>query len=439
MEFVDSGGVGNIACVLNEALYAFKGVNSFDDDTLEPQATKEGLFEWIVGFDGISEYLQPLYTGVQNPQGQDFTSHTIYRQNVLVIGCGTSTLSQCIADYRPPESTPPKDAFLAGKVVSIDNDPGMIDHMKKMSAMQERVAVIDQDPDTTVAAAAPVQDDKVAMEWLVYDIVENDGALADSSHTGAYDLCVDKGTFDAVVTEGAVFTMLADIHRLLRYGGAYFLCSIRQSLLLERLLSVPVLGWDVSLFCPEKKIAGSTEQSSGYTIAICRKVRNPNIPLIDGVSLHEEELEGALSPAQLRELQAQEQEVMDSFFKEASPLLTAEVEAGIRSRFGEALAAFASEPGLSAKGTQQHVPFSGSSKGDTLPLRCCYDVMFPRLNCADGDLGVDYTYDLFLEDLDSFARGDSEDDCRSGATSPKEVGQVRWGVEQCIAFLREMQ
>lgn len=408
---------------------------------LEPQSTKEGLFEWIVGFEGIAPYLQPLYTGVQNQNVSTLPSldTTIYKQNVLVIGCGTSALSQCIADYRPTDGKLPlKDAFRAGRVVSIDNDPGMIEHMKKFYAPPQVVEVLESAGNGERTLKVGGGDFlSPPLEWLVYDIVENVGALNSEieNFTGSFDLVVDKGTFDAVVTEGAVFTMLADVHRLLRYGGAYLLCSIRKPALLDALLRVPILGWDVSLHDPVKGQVARGESgisTDGYTIVICRKVPKT-------VSVSASHVDGMLTAVELQELQKQEKEVMDTFFQKSSPLLTPEFERSIRTRFATALSGSKKKVSSNSASYVEHVL--------KLSLRDCYEVMFPSISASSsfkvGSQGVvldelcemDYPFELFMEDIEGF----KEDSGEGSFDLAIQFAGTHWNVEQCLEFLRVMQ
>ena len=60
--------------------------------------------------------------------------------------------------------------------------------------------------------------------------------------------------------EGAIYTMLAEVDRLLSLGGAYVCVSINSASLLKDLLGAPALGWDVRIYDlepPEATAAGT--------------------------------------------------------------------------------------------------------------------------------------------------------------------------------------
>lgn len=154
---------------------------------------KIGHFEWIVSYDGIKHYLLQPYLK-QSDLGVGST--------VLIIGCGTSTLAESIAED-----------FSPSQVIAIDNDAGCIDHMKKMKSSQ--------------------------VIYECYDLVEPSRStlLGDER----FHLIVDKGTFDAILVEGSVVSLLEEVSRMLRISGKYVLFTINKQAFIERLFAIPTL------------------------------------------------------------------------------------------------------------------------------------------------------------------------------------------------------
>jgi SAM-dependent methyltransferase len=389
---------------------------SAKSDDLEPQTEKVGQFEWIVGFESISQFLSPIYTGVVDPFGPKCKDEggSYYRQTVLVIGCGTSTLSQDIAEYKPePSKENPTqnkaDFFRAKKVLSIDNDPNMISYMRRNTSNE-------------------------CMEWMEYDIVENTGALNNphgrgDDYTEHFDLIIDKGTLDAILVEGSVYTVLLDIHRLLRTGGAYIITSIFGMQLLKSLFTLPLLvdKWDVTFHSIDN--SELTMKTKG-TVIICKKMNN-NI----------------INPD---ELQVQEKDIMDIHFQNLSPLLTDEYEENIKLRFKQRLDAYEKKFSVfdndviaKEKHNNSNRNSNSSSKSKikviektkALPPSECYKVLFTEEEEALG-----YDFDLFKEDFMRFQM--NAKDCEEGFTceiGEKGVTGEGMTLERCLEFMRTMQ
>lgn len=262
---------------------------------------KDGQFDWILSYEDIKQYFLPVGTGV------DLNQHG----KLLVIGCGTSPMSACVAsDYPQCE------------VISIDNDPEVIKHMRSECRNNTK------------------------LKWYTYDIVEDCGKPQGNEldHNGYFDLVVDKGTFDAILVEGATYSMLADIHRLLRIGGVYMLFSINSEELLKSIFSLPELQFDV---------AYHEDRRNKCSILLCRKRSNDTVDM--------------------ESLAEREHAIMDSYFKSEHPLITPEFEATLR------------------------VAFAAHGDGQGGHIRVCdaYNIMFVQHNAH-----LCYTYDLFEEDLD---------------------------------------
>ena len=140
---------------------------------MESSNRKFGFYEWLMDFKDIESILMTELKAF---------SVSLSEEKVLVIGCGTSTLSSSVAD------------FGYNSVISIDNDPGCVTHMAEQYASDSRLL------------------------WIVHDIV--DGELkGDKLRCGNFSAVIDKGTFDAILAEGVVSPMLINVHQLLKPGG----------------------------------------------------------------------------------------------------------------------------------------------------------------------------------------------------------------------------
>ena len=207
-----------------------------------------------------------------------------------------------------------------GQIVSIDNDSGCI------GLMRDR------------------HKDIPALRWVHCDLVTNEGinenkeVLADDS----FDLVIDKGTFDAVLVEGSVSPMLAEVYRMLKPGGAYVICSLNSEDFLQRLLAPRLIGWKTTFYiCDEKT-----------RIVVCKKKLTTEI----NWSLVAEE----------------EKKTVNEYFTKEKPLVTETVEEAIRSKFPH-----------------------------PLDLKSAHQALFKSKIFSHEDM-LGYDYSLFLEDLMSF-------------------------------------
>lgn len=192
---------------------------------------------------------------------------------------------------------------------------------------------------------------------------------------------MDKGTFDAILVEkGSVVKLLQEVFRLLKFGGVYILISINQESILRRLLSPEVFGFECTF---------SEVNTSAYKQActvICKKLSRETIA--------KESMRSDGSPSMDTELLLKaEKNILDENFKLAKPMFTQEDEAVLRGKF------------LDNGGNQQ-------------ALLVAHSLMF-----ENSPILLDYTFDLFLEDLEDF--------------SLEQEGLI--SVEEAIRFLHEMQ
>ncbi len=201
--------------------------------------------------------------------------------------------------------------------------------------------------------------DNIHLNWMVYDMVDNSNnstILSDKS----YDLIIDKGTLDAILVEGLVCTMLHDIHRILNVGGVYFICSLHSSTFLASLLEIEELDFKVTYYeCKSMKNQGNIIG----TIAICEK-KNDNIINIEN-------------------LKKNEIFNMDKHFQEDNPFLTYELQEQISNEFYS----YYSQ-------TNPH-PIDNVDIV-VVPIEIAYKLMF-----TENDR-LYYSFELFLEDLNSF-------------------------------------
>jgi Methyltransferase domain len=357
-------------------------IDAFLRDLLSTQLAtgkdgKDGNFDWIVDPDMIRQYLSSQYTNIDDAQR--------INAKVLVVGCGTSTLSASLADM----------GF--GHIVSIDNDPGCIAHMVSSSSSSSSSST------TSV------------MEWYVYDIVAPENNRADGPISeflisgGAFDLIIDKGTLDAVLVEGAIYTMLYEVHRLLAPQGRYLVCSLHSLDLLGDLLSTPALGYSVQVHETAAPTVSKSVRTSAAAETSAISATQSALSK-DGVIMND-----ALAPimtgsiaicvkkdagfvVDMDQLAEEEREVMDTYYQTTQPLLTPEREEAIRQAFPPS-------------------SFEGKGPPSSVRFEEAHRIMF-----STEDI-LDYTYELFLEDLETF---------------PLETPE-RITVDEAIAFLREKQ
>lgn len=222
-----------------------------------------GQFDWVLDYADFSFIFSREYTGIEAPMDS----------RALVIGCGTSGLSQKLLSHY-------------GTIVSVDNDPDVVAHMASGSRHIDR------------------------LKWVTYDMIEcyystpsTDPEL--QPHT--FDIMVDKCSMDAMLVEGSVAELFYEVHRLLKSDGVYVLCSLHPPDLILPFLSLPSLHFVVE-FCREVKM----EKGECFgTIALCRK-----------------KLDGLIS---FDDFAVEEKDFMDTQYQAVDPWLTPEKEQMIRS------------------------------------------------------------------------------------------------------------
>lgn len=221
-----------------------------------------------------------------------------------------------------------------------------------------------------------------------------------------------------IVVVGAIYTMLHEVHRLLKVGGVYMVFSLNTENLLAPLLGCPALGFQIEChqICrrdnarKEKNPLSNegnkersriqTEEKSEIvlgTVAICKKI---NDSLID-----------------LNQLKEEEKIAMDNYFKVELPFLTKEQEQKIRMNFEGSYLALKLDPklhGIGDVGSHSRIVHNDNW---CLSLDKAYLAMF------EGDENLEYSYELFLEDLHTYPLA--------------EKGFMT--VEEALSFLQMMQ
>lgn len=289
-----------------------------------------GEFDWIVDYNYLKEFFHSKEIEINNYKVID----------VLVIGCGTSTLSYSILE-----------SLEVNSIVSLDNDKNCINYMKEKYKNYNNMLWIVYDLVENYQIKENNQEEEKKLEEdNIQNNNDNDNYEENMMKTASYDLIVDKGTLDAVLVEGSIAIMLHNIYRVLKNGGIYFLCSLHSPTLLEPLLSsIPLLM--------SVKFLGDcgTEDGKCKTVAICKKI-NDNHYL------------------DLNQIIETETRIMNQFYQETQPLLTLEDKNIIQKLF-------------EAQNTTN------------LPFNLIHHLIFD----INGPLhSMGYTIDLFLEDVEEF-------------------------------------
>lgn len=238
-----------------------------------------------------------------------------------------------------------------GQVVSIDNDVEVIKHMSAMYQGDQR------------------------LKWYAYDIITGESLNSHSAEhlmDEKYDIIIDKGTLDAVLVEGSIYTMLHDVYRLLKPTGIYFVCSIFSFEMLQPLLSLPVLGYHVEY----SAISDESDNKTVGNIYICRKICQLS------------RSESGYHAIDIEELAREEDRVMHDYFKSKQPILTTDKQQSIKKQFESFH--------LSKQDLNVENDHDITIEGDYITLTDAYRIMFGE------ELSLGYSYDLFLEDIQNF-------------------------------------
>ena len=398
------------------------------DETVRP-------FEWLTNFESLSPLLSQsnLFANSKDgsdddeEEGNDVAKSTCRR--ALHIGCGTSTLGECLAQLGYAE------------VVNADVD------MEALAAMEKRWHHRRADKDT-------VEKDSGCgiMKWQHFDFskVGGDDASCDATfEPGSFDLVVDKSTLDCALCadDGAAGLIVSAYNALKRAGGIYFVVSFHHvDFVLPLLRDCPGADWSVEHTVVERKVdipehlvgriaastcadtivegpdllddttaqinqgsawsSGSFQPGSEYrkscNVFICRKGggrRSSDISTGDDGLIHFDAVRDHLH------------KTSDEWFKKSNPMVTHTRESDVRAAFTEHLASL---------DTSRNGP-----AGDSLPLKICYDVLFTEAEREH------LTYDYFLEDWGAFKE--------KYGTDSGDISADKMNVNTALLFLKEMQ
>jgi SAM-dependent methyltransferase len=276
-----------------------------------------GHFEWLLGYADIRQFLLPSSIPARAADGG------VDDLRAIVLGCGTSTLGV--------------DLLREGwrTVVNIDNDAAQIEHMRAQFPQP-----------------APAPGDTPSLEFLVGDLCDCEQAGCAQLIPDSFDLAVDKGTLDCILAERGAdgsARLFREVWRLLRCGGAYVLVTLHPTELISSLITAVGMPFDFRLH--------PIEHSVGLSV---REVCVATLVKLGGV------------PFDLNEIRAHHENVLDRWYREQNPLLTAERLLKLRAEF----AAASQQVGRAS-----------------LPLRMAYEVMFSDAERAELD------FEFFLEDI----------------------------------------
>jgi SAM-dependent methyltransferase len=189
---------------------------------------------------------------------------------VVDIGCGVSTLPLCLAQlYRD--------------VTGLDREAHCVTMMTDQYGETDR------------------------LRWRTCDICDADD-LARVNTPESADLVVDKGTLDCAIVEHDTARLLRSVDWLLSPGGAYVVISFRKKELLLALLTCQELGWTVE--------HAELPMAKGEPASCCT-LRKAAAETLSGACGRRSRWE---------ELSAHVQTVVDWWYTQESPLLTAERE-----------------------------------------------------------------------------------------------------------------
>jgi len=245
------------------------------------------------------------------------------------------------------------------------------------SAYPSRVTVHSLDNDANcIHYMSDKYKDQQSLTWMVYDMIECPEVPDKSTHLDAqsFDIIVDKGSLDAMLVEGCIAPMLCEVYRLLKPNGVYVLCSLHPPQLLQPLLSASPLDLSVSFPMQSKDIV-AVEGVSAMTAA---GNRQKNIALCIKTKVS--------GGVEMADMVKTEDEVMSQFFQHENPFLTEEKKRELTAYY-------------KAKGSK---PFTLKEAHVIIATGLCGE----SFDTPDCDL--DYTYELFQEDLSGFSLVDAE-------------------------------
>jgi len=353
-------------------------------------------FEWLTNFSSLSRLLVQtyLFPGESETKG---------RGRALHVGCGTSTLGECMVEELGYE-----------QVVNADVDRESLSAMEKR--WNERCARNDK------------SEILEAMEWQEFDFGKITETSSDAAfQSGYFDVVVDKSTLDCALCSGdGAAGMIVEAYNALRSDGGVYVCiSFNHVDFVGRLLKdCPGADWDVEHVVVKRKVdvpehlAGRLSASTGLTsdsVGDVLPTEQPNLKQqnsawADGsfdpdddyrrqcnVFICRRRKGSSATPIYFNAVRDHLHRVNDAWFQTSNPMVTHTREADLRAAF------------------------EARADGGTLPLKDCYAILF-----TDAER-EHLTYEFFLEDWAAFHE------------SHGDLSRDSMTVDTALQFLKEMQ
>lgn len=448
------------------------------DDNIGSSFNKCGSFEWIISsFEEINKYLDVKYIGID--------MNTMIDTKLLVIGCGTSELSENIVKR-----------YELCSVVSIDNDRDCINYMKNKTMMMMKPCNYGSSCCCEKGGSCYHR-----LAWYVYDLIEdshysnggypnnknghhhrhnthhtnhNDHIDADNynkkcnelDEDNYFNIIIDKGTLDAILVEGSIYMMLVEVYRMLRIDGVYLLISINTRRLLEPILMMKPLRFELIF---------NEDIENHCTIVICKKLGGNDDYNDDGSNVdndlnhcgsrddHQQSIcnNGNNSDCTSSYYMNEESVILNNYFQNECPLVTKQIEASLKLEFYERYLTNHKHDDDNNDDNHSHeydyihginnLPAVVNIKGPTnkddddmivmgimqpihVSLHDAYEIMFIMNN---KEL-TDYTFDLFIEDLQSIYPS-CVNSHHHHHNDNKHYHNGVISYEQAMVFLRTMQ
>jgi len=327
------------------------------------------------------------------------------RGRALHVGCGTSTLGECMVEELGYEM-----------VVNADVDQEALSAMEKR--WNERCARNDR-PEILEA-----------MEWQEFDFGKVTETSSDAAfQSGYFDVVVDKSTLDCALCSGdGAAGLIVEAYNALRSDGGVYVCiSFNHVDFIGRLLKdCPGADWDVEHVIVKRKVdvpehlagrlganSGSGSDPIGDVLATERPncSKQQNSAWADGSFDPDDNYRrqcnvficrrkgSSANPLHFDAVRDHLHRVNDAWFKASNPMVTHTRETDLRAAF------------------------EARTDGGTLPLplKDCYDVLFTEAEREH------LTYEFFLEDWTAFHE------------SHGDLSRDSMTIDTALLFLKEMQ
>ena len=354
-------------------------------------------FEWLTNFSSLSHLLSQTHLF---PKDRKIES----RGRALHVGCGTSTLGECLVEERGYT-----------EVVNADVDE------EALSAMEKRWS-----ERCTSRENLGIHEN---MKWQKFDFGKVIGTSSDLTfQRGYFDVVVDKSTLDCALCsgDGAAGLIVESYNALRPDGGVYVCISFNHIDFIGPLLrECPGTDWDVEHVVVKRKVdvpehlAGKIKTNSGpdSDVHFEQPGDKQNSAWTDGSFNPDDEYrrqcnvficrrKGGEDSIHFDAVRDHLHQVNDAWFKTSNPMATHTREADLRTAFDSRLAA---------------VHANVDDRDGSLPLKDCFDILFTEAEREH------LTFEFFLEDWDAFC-------ANHGGISKDSMT-----VDTALLFLKEMQ